>query len=67
VLRQPRRRYLPPACQHLSQYSTEFLVLLHLSAEFYLAFVEEGVYFFVVVAGPEPGDGEMLATHIRRR
>jgi hypothetical protein len=60
-------RYLPSASQHLNQCTTKFLVLLDQLVECYLAFVEEGVYLFFVVAEPEPGDGEMLVTHIRRR
>src|SRR5262249_62029101 len=55
------------SAQALSQLRPEFLVLLDQPVKLDLDLVEEGVDFFLVVSGPEPGGTELLVPHIRGR
>src|ERR1700733_13746475 len=65
--RAQRHGRLPPATQDLGQLGPELFVLLDQPVKLSLNLVEEGVNFFLVVAGPEPGRTELLVPHIRGR
>jgi hypothetical protein len=64
---QGRRNRGLAAAQHLGQLGPELLVLLEEPVELRLYLIEEGIYFFLVVAGPEPRRAELLVPHIRGR